>query len=799
MEFLGLILVALVLIPIFAAAFGIERRNRLRNDANATIRQVNELSDFHPDFIRVTIEDQGGLAIDESRCLLMLIKGSRRKVVRFDQIVSCEIKEDSASLVTTRRGAGGIVIGGLLAGGVGAIVGGIASPQRSTVTSGVRRITLLVVIDDLSDPNHAVTFLFGVGGTIVSKSSASYRNGLANAQLWHSRITVAMRRAEEAKSFASLPSIGAQFSGSSGIPPLTTATAPTAAKASQALQPPSNLVGQRYTVVKQIGGGAMKKVYLAEDSRLASRQCAVAEMLDNYSNPEEQQHAAQAFQRECDLLATLDNQHIPKIYDHFSEDHRHYLVMEYVEGLTLEKMLSSTGGSLGENALIDLTRQILDTLSYLHGLGPPVIYRDLKPSNIMITSDGRIKLVDFGIARNFEPSRTATMIGTQGYAAPEQYRGKAEPRSDIYGLGAVMHHAITGRDPTSEAPFSFPSVGHLRPDARPDLGKLIDQALSYEPQNRPASANEMKVRLANLAPEIDSENALRTVSAPLISAEQPQPPKASLTARILKFCPNCGAKLVRGDGACANCGEIARPEDAEASSADEAPTKVYNLSTNKALASGLKEEQGSDAAFYAVVGGVFLVVGVFFLQWIATTTAPAPDRPDGVSTVGPPALSVSTGYDEMCESDKAAKEDLLLEEVRSIPASDRDANLKLYQQLAALRPNKRLYKQKVDHYARLVRRENPTAATPDSSPTVDASSTTTDEFTNDDIDHGLAAICTTLILNGGQSGAEMLERTEGLICEHYKICGERSRKLMRATADHFGGWDEIGQMCQSNL
>jgi len=153
----------------------------------------------------------------------------------------------------------------------------------------------------------------------------------------------------------------------------------------------------------------------------------------------------------------------------------------------------------------------------------------------------------------------------------------------------------------------------------------------------------------------------------------------------------------------------------------------------------------------------------------------------------------------MSESDKAAKEDLLLEEVRSIPASDRDANLKLYQQLAALRPNKRLYKQKVDHYARLVRRENPTAATPDSSPTVDASSTTTDEFTNDDIDHGLAAICTTLILNGGQSGAEMLERTEGLICEHYKICGERSRKLMRATADHFGGWDEIGQMCQSNL
>jgi serine/threonine protein kinase len=700
MESLELILVVIVLIPIFAFAIGIERRSRLKNVANATIRQVNGLSDFHPDFIRVTIEDQGGLAIDESRCLLMLIKESGRKVVRFDQIVSCEIKEDNASLIATRRGVGGVVIGGLLAGGVGAIVGGMASPQHSTVTSGVRRITLLVVIDDLRDPNHAVTFLFGVGGTIVSKSSPSYRNGLANAQLWHSRITVAMRRAEEAKSFAGLPSISAQFSGSSAIPSLTTVTAPTAARAQQ---PPSNLVGQRYTVLKQIGGGAMKKVYLAEDSRLAGRQCAVAEMLDNYPNPEEQQHATLAFQRECDLLATLDSQHIPKIYDHFSQDHKHYLVMEYVEGLTLEEMLSSTGGSLGENALIDLTRQILDTLSYLHGLRPPVIYRDLKPSNIMITRDGRIKLVDFGIARNFEPSRTATMIGTQGYAAPEQYSGRAEPRSDIYGLGAVMHHAITGRDPTSEAPFSFPPVVHLRPDVRPALGAVIDQALSYAPENRPKSADEMKVRVANLAVEIDSMNALRTVSAPLISVEPP--PKANLTARISNFCPICGAKIVRGDGTCTNCGT--RPEDAEAMLADEAspPTKGYNVSANKLLASHSKGERRSYSAFRLVV---LMVVGggllAFFLVWMLMT--PAPDRPGGVTTSDAPALNISTEPHAMSESDKAAAEDLLLEEVRSTPASDREANLKLYQRLAALRPDKQLYKQKVDHYARLVRKSH---------------------------------------------------------------------------------------------
>jgi hypothetical protein len=159
----------------------------------------------------------------------------------------------------------------------------------------------------------------------------------------------------------------------------------------------------------------------------------------------------------------------------------------------------------------------------------------------------------------------------------------------------------------------------------------------------------------------------------------------------------------------------------------------------------------------------------------------------------------STGSIEMSESEKAATEKKLLAQVRSIPASDSDANLKIYQRLAELRPDKKLYKQKVDHYRRLVGRGDQTASTPNSPPTVDSSSTTTGGFTYSDIDHGLAAICTTLILNGGQSGAEMLEQTKGLICRHYKICGERARNLMQATADHFGGWDEIGQMCQSNL
>ena len=105
--------------------------------------------------------------------------------------------------------------------------------------------------------------------------------------------------------------------------------------------------------------------------------------------------------------------------------------------------------------MIDVALQVLDTLEYLHNLQPPVIYRDLKPSNVMLTPSGQVKLIDFGIARHFQPLSNATMIGTQGYAPPEQYRGKVETRSDLYALGATMHHALSGRDPALEPPFSF--------------------------------------------------------------------------------------------------------------------------------------------------------------------------------------------------------------------------------------------------------------------------------------------------------------------------------------------------------
>lgn len=261
---------------------------------------------------------------------------------------------------------------------------------------------------------------------------------------------------------------------------------------------PNTIIGGRYRVLKPLGGGGMKLVYLAEDLRLAARRCALAEMVDSFTNAEAQRQAATGFQREAEMLAQLSNEHIPRIYDYFSEQNRHYLVMEYIDGTTLDKELARAGGKLQEARVIDIAIQVLDTLIYLHNLEPPVIYRDLKPSNVMLMADGQAKLIDFGIARHFQPLSNATMIGTQGYAPPEQYRGKVEPRSDLYALGATMHHCVSGRDPSIEAPFSFPPLRKLGPDVTPTLAALVDKALAYEIGKRVASALEFRQALSEI-------------------------------------------------------------------------------------------------------------------------------------------------------------------------------------------------------------------------------------------------------------------------------------------------------------
>ncbi|HLX04390.1 MAG TPA: serine/threonine-protein kinase, partial [Candidatus Binatus sp.] len=248
----------------------------------------------------------------------------------------------------------------------------------------------------------------------------------------------------------------------------------------------------RYKITRLLGGGGMGMVYLATDQRLANRPCAIKEMVDHFIDQAQRIEANEYFAREADTLAQLKHQAIPAITDRFELANRHYLVMEYVEGRNLEEELAVRGEPLPEGLVIDIARQLCDVLSYLHGLVPPIIYRDMKPSNVMLNSNGRVVLVDFGIARLFKAARKGTMIGTLGFAPPEQYQGLVDPRSDIYSLGATLHYVLTGRDPEKFPPFSFPPVRELRPGVSSNLAGAIDAALAYEMDGRPGRIQDFR-------------------------------------------------------------------------------------------------------------------------------------------------------------------------------------------------------------------------------------------------------------------------------------------------------------------
>ena len=256
--------------------------------------------------------------------------------------------------------------------------------------------------------------------------------------------------------------------------------------------PPGTLLQNRYLVKRLLGGGGMGMVYLAEDRRLANRACAIKEMVDHFIDPQQRLEANEYFAREADTLAQLKHQAIPAITDRFDDQNRHYLVMEYVEGRDLEAELAALGQPLSEGLVIDIARQLCDVLAYLHAFTPPIVYRDMKPSNVMLTPKGKVVLIDFGIARLFKAAGKGTMIGTLGFAPPEQYQGQVDPRSDIYSLGATLHYVLTARDPEKFPPFSFPPIRDLRPEVSANLAGAIDRALAYKIENRPQSIHEFR-------------------------------------------------------------------------------------------------------------------------------------------------------------------------------------------------------------------------------------------------------------------------------------------------------------------
>ncbi len=242
----------------------------------------------------------------------------------------------------------------------------------------------------------------------------------------------------------------------------------------------------------------MSTVYLARDLHFPriERLVAVKEM--TITNPRLKEHVLRAFEREAHLLAQLAHPAIPAVYDYFSAGDRAYLVLEYIRGHTLDQLIKNTPGFLPVEKVVRWAIALADVLHYLHTHAErPIIFRDVKPSNVMITPQEQVKLIDFGIARIFLPEQKGTMIGTEGYAPPEQYRGVLSPLIDIYALGATLHHVLTKKDPRKEPPFSFHErpIRQYNPEVPPALERIIYKALAYKPEDRYQSAAEMKAAL----------------------------------------------------------------------------------------------------------------------------------------------------------------------------------------------------------------------------------------------------------------------------------------------------------------
>src|SRR6266487_4411106 len=362
--------------------------------------------------------------------------------------------------------------------------------------------------------------------------------------------------------------------------------------------PLGTILDGKFKIVQVLGEGGMGTVYRVEQVGKPGYFRAVKELLiPPNTSAEERKTAIERFDKEIDLLFNLKHPRIPSLILSFQERGNYYFVMEFVPGRTLEKILEDSKGPLDEEQVIHWMMQVCEALSYIHSRKPPIILRDLKPGNIIVTPDGNVQLIDFGIARRFDPNkRTNTEnLGTISYASPEhlgsitapgQKRSAQNPgklvqtdaRSDIYSLGATMYHLLTNREPD---PIQTPPTGSIlakNPRLRTvqvrnrvvcPVEQVIIKAMQQEPANRFQNAEAMRVALQHCLP---NGAAPATVQIPAIS------PNATIVVPVGEVvCPKCGyrnrpgAKFCKRDGQPLTQGATAVPPRVAMQSAPKMP------------------------------------------------------------------------------------------------------------------------------------------------------------------------------------------------------------------------------------
>ncbi|HEY4002630.1 MAG TPA: protein kinase, partial [Candidatus Xenobia bacterium] len=322
---------------------------------------------------------------------------------------------------------------------------------------------------------------------------------------------------------------------------------------------PGTVLQGRYRIEDQIGQGGMGTVYLARQIRLADRAVAIKELKPTGSRPDERAAFVKQFEREARILATLQHPGLVDVKDFFEENHWLYLVMDYIDGKTLAQIVRQPADPAHLLDMIDWGLQVTEVLHYLHNHSPVIVVRDLKPGNVMLQKDGRIRLIDFGIAREFRDSQsdsstTAFMkgAGSPGFAPPEQYGSNTDPRTDIYALGATLYACIAAKVPPISVLLMageevLRPLNEVNPVVCPKLSRVIHQMMSLKRDDRPQTVAVVEVLLREArAAQLAFETGEEVDSGPL----------AAVPTQLLdRVCPQCSGFLA-GSDTCPKCSSM---------------------------------------------------------------------------------------------------------------------------------------------------------------------------------------------------------------------------------------------------
>lgn len=258
------------------------------------------------------------------------------------------------------------------------------------------------------------------------------------------------------------------------------------------------LINNRYLIIRKVGGGGMGAVYKVTDTHRQGQIWAIKEMsLSASATPQERAEAIASFENEAATLSKLSHVNLPTVQEVFRDQfQRHYMVMEFIDGRTLlEHLQDNKGKALSEDQVLGWAAQLCDVLEYLHNQSPPIIYRDMKPENVMIEqATGCLKLIDFGIVRFHKAGKAKDTVafGTVGYAPPEQSAAQTDARSDIYAMAATLHHLLTGRDPKGETPWHFPRARQINPALSTKVDVALAKGLETDRSKRPQTIAEFR-------------------------------------------------------------------------------------------------------------------------------------------------------------------------------------------------------------------------------------------------------------------------------------------------------------------